>query len=43
MKPLNDLGSSKYLSSQESPIGVGISSYINTDEYDNTGEPFQKE
>lgn len=43
MKPhLIDLGSSKYLSSQESPIGVGISSYINTDEYDNTWRTFSE-
>lgn len=43
MRPyIIDLGNSKYLSAQESNVGVGISSYINIEEYDNTWRTFSE-
>lgn len=43
MRPfIIDLGTNKYLSSQESKVGIGISSYINTEEYDKTWRTFSE-
>ena len=43
MRPhIIDLGNNKFLTAQESKVGVGISSYINTVEYDNTWRTFSE-
>ena len=43
MRPhIIDLGNNKFLTAQESKVGVGISSYINTQEYDNTWRTFSE-